>query len=335
MEHNGIIRSRAYSRAGFVGNPSDGYFGKTISFTFSNFYAETVMYEAPRLELLPNRRDLAIYKNLDHLEQHIRECGYYGGIRLLQASLKRFLIYCREKDIDLGERVFAMRYFSNIPHHVGMAGSSAIITACFRGLMQFYGVDIAKEQLANIILSVETEELGIGAGLQDRVAQVYQGLTFMDFDQETMEQKGHGIYEPLESSLLPNVYIAYKRELSEGSEVFHNDIRARYNMGEEAVVEAMQAWAELADLVRVALLSGDRDAIGPLLNENFDMRRSIYEIHPDNIEMVDAARSTGASAKFTGSGGAIVGTYAGEDCFSELKHTLEPMGIVVLKPNII
>ncbi|MEN8255228.1 MAG: GHMP kinase [Verrucomicrobiota bacterium] len=335
MEHNGIIRNRAYSRVGFIGNPSDGYFGKTLSFTFENFYAETVMYEAPRLELLPTRRDRAIYRNLDELERHIRECGYYGGIRLLQASLKRFHEYCRKGGIDIGNKVFAMRYFSNIPHHVGMAGSSAIITACFRGLMQFYDVEIPKPELANIILSVETEELGIGAGLQDRVAQVHQGLTFMDFDKETMERQGYGDYEPLDPALLPNIYVAYKRELSEGSEVFHNDIRTRYEMGESKVVQAMETWADLAVQVRDALLAGRPDEIGPLLDANFDLRRSIYSIHPDNIAMVEAARSVGASAKFTGSGGAIVGTYADEAIFTKLKHKLEPLGIVVLKPNII
>jgi glucuronokinase len=189
--------------------------------------------------------------------------------------------------------------------------------------------------MANIVLSVETDELGIGAGLQDRVAQAYQGLTYMDFDKALMEQQGYGNYEPLDPSLLPSIYIAYKRELSEGSEVFHNDIRARYNSGEAKVVDAMSTWAGLADEVRDALVEGRPSEIGYLLNANFDLRRSIYTIHPDNIQMVEAARSTGASAKFTGSGGAIVGTYADDAMFSKLKSVLEPLKISVLKPNII
>lgn len=335
MANDGIIRSRAYSRAGFVGNPSDGYHGKTISFTFDNFYAETVMYEAPFVELLPNRRDHSIYRDLDDLEKSVRECGYYGGIRLLQASLKRFHEYCKAHGVDVGAKGFAMRYFSNIPHHVGMAGSSAIITACFRGLCRFYEVEIPKPELAGIILAVETDELGIGAGLQDRVAQVYQGLTYMDFDRATMERQGCGNYESLDPSLLPNIYIAYKRELSEGSEVFHNDIRARYNSGDKEVVGAMDTWAGLAEEVRTALLAGRPGEVGVLLDANFDLRRSIYNIHPDNIQMVEAARATGASAKFTGSGGAIVGTYVDEGMFAQLKERLEPLRISVFKPNII
>ena len=335
MDNSGIIRSRAYSRAGFVGNPSDGYNGKTISFTFDNFYAEVVMYEAPYIELLPNRRDRSIYQGFADLEQNVRECGYYGGIRLLQAALKRFHEYCVARGIDIGGKGFAMRYFVNIPHHVGMAGSSAIITACFRGLMKFYGVDISKPELANIILAVESDELGIGAGLQDRVAQVYQGLTYMDFDKKRMDEQGYGNYSPLDPALLPNLYIAYKRELSEGSEVFHNDIRARFNSGEKSVVDAMHTWAGLADQVRDALVDGRKEEVGELLNANFDLRRSIYRIHPDNIQMVETARSVGASAKFTGSGGAIVGTYDDDAMFSELEKVLEPLSISVFKPNII
>ncbi|MBN2163317.1 MAG: hypothetical protein JXR25_17040 [Pontiellaceae bacterium] len=332
---DGIIRSRAYARAGLVGNPSDGYHGKTISFTFSEFYAETVLYESPYIELLPNRRDQTLYKDLDAVVQNISECGYYGGIRLLQASLRRFHSYCLKEGVDLHGRGFSMRYFTNIPRRVGMAGSSAIITACFKGLMAFYGIEIPRAELANIVLSVEKEELGIGAGLQDRVAQVYQGLTYMNFDRSVMDQTGCGIYESLNPSLLPDVYVAYKRTLSEGSEVFHNDIRARYEMGEAKVVDAMLAWADLAEQVKSALLQGRTEDIGPLLNANFDLRRKIYRIHPDNIAMVEGARSVGASAKFTGSGGAIVGTFSGSAMYEELVQVLADQGVVVLRPSLI
>jgi glucuronokinase len=330
-----IIRTRAYARVGLVGNPSDGYFGKTLSFTFRNFYAEVVMYPSRHLELLPGARDRSIYSNLDEVVQSIQQFGYYGGIRLLQASLKRFMDYCQEQGIKLETRNFSMRYFTNIPSRVGMAGSSAIITACFRALMRFYNVDIPREELANVILSVESEELGIGAGLQDRVAQVYQGLTFMDFDRDLMERQGHGHYESLNTAGLTDLYVAYKQDISEGSEVFHNDLRARFDSGEPAVVEAMQQWAGLAEEVKGCLLKGDQASIGPLLNANFDLRRRIYRIHPDNIAMVETARAVGASAKFTGSGGAIVGTVADDAMFESLVEKLSPLNVHVFKPEII
>ena len=41
-------------------------------------------------------------------------------------------------------------------------------------------------------LSVETEGLGIEAGLQDRVTQTYEGLTYMDFEPEAVAARGYG-----------------------------------------------------------------------------------------------------------------------------------------------
>ena len=43
-------------------------------------------------------------------------------------------------------------------------------------------------------LQVETNELGINAGLQDRVIQIYNGLVFMNFDEELLTSRGYGGY---------------------------------------------------------------------------------------------------------------------------------------------
>ena len=94
----------------------------------------------------------------------------------------------------------------------------------------------------------------------------------------------------------------------------------------------MRFWAALTDQVRACLLKGERDKIGPLLNANFDKRMQIYKISPRNIEMVQAARSVGAGAKFPGSGGAIVGTYDDEAMYRRLQKIFEPMGVSILKP---
>ena len=39
------IRTEAFARAGLIGNPSDGYFGKTISFIVRNFPARIELTE--------------------------------------------------------------------------------------------------------------------------------------------------------------------------------------------------------------------------------------------------------------------------------------------------
>jgi len=327
-----IIRTRSYPRAGLVGNPSDGYFGKTIAFVFANFAAEVVLYQTPELEILPNTRDGSLYQNMAHLVEDVRKFGYYGGIRLLKATVTQFFEYCRDNTIELADRNFTIRYNSNIPHQVGLGGSSAIVTACVRALRTFYQVDIPKPIQANLVLSVEREELDISAGLQDRVAQTYEGMVYMDFNKETMDKRGYGHYQYLDTRLLPPIYIAYDAELSEGSAVFHNHIRERFDRGEPEVVDAMKYWAGLTDQVHDCIIKGERDAIGGVLNANFDKRREIYRISPRNIRMIEVARSTGASAKFSGSGGAIVGTYEDEHAYTRLEAAFKPLNIQVLKP---
>jgi glucuronokinase len=329
-----IVRTIAYPRAGLIGNPSDGYFGKTIAFAFRNFSAQIELWESPELELLPSRRDHSVFKGLGALHRDVRLHGYYGGFRLLKAAAKAFYEYCQEREIVLEEKNFTMRYKSDIPNRVGLAGSSALITACVRGLMSFYAVAISRHSLANLVLRVENNELGIPAGLQDRVAQSYQGVVFMDFDRQEMENRGYGNYETIDPSKLPPLFIAYREDLSEGTEVYHNDLRARWQRGEPDVLEAIQFWADLTVTFRAALESCDRAAMHRAINANFDKRASLYDVGEGNRDMVLTARQTGASAKFAGSGGAIVGVYDDEAMFARLEEVFAPKGIRVIKPDL-
>lgn len=330
-----IIEKHAYPRAALIGNPSDGYFGKTIAFVFKNFRAKVQLYHTPELEIIPERMDVDRFASLEDLAATVSSNGYYGGIRLIKAAIKVFYIYCTSNHIRLEERNFTIRYCSNIPLRLGLAGSSAIITACFKALMAFYGVIIPKPVLANLILSVENNELGIAAGLQDRVAQVYAQPVFMNFSKSIMEKQGYGEYVPLSLEGMPRCYIAFRRTLSEGTEVLHNNLRARYNIGEPVVLDAMREWAELTEQFRTAMAQADAERMAALINRNFDLRRSLVRIEAGNIEMVELARSVGASAKFTGSGGAIIGTYRDEAMFASLTEVLGAKDIEVIKPDIV
>lgn len=330
-----IINTKSYPRAALLGNPSDGYFGKTIAFLFKNFSANVTLYETPEIEILPADYDSNVFDSISELSEDVELYGYYGGIRLLKAAVKRFYDYCVEKNIKLHGRNFTLRYSSDIPFRLGLAGSSAIITACFRALMEYYQVLIPQHFMANLVLSVETEELGLGAGLQDRVAQAYEVPIFMDFEKNIMESRNYGIYDPVERKHLQNLYIAYQNDLSEGSEVVHNDFRERYNFGVTEVVEAIERWAEITVQGREALETGDRDRLNQLINQNFDLRRSVMNISSKNIEMVELARSAGASAKFTGSGGAIIGTYEDDKMYKNLKKVLAIKNITIIKPEIL
>lgn len=330
-----IIQTKSFPRAALIGNPSDGYFGKTIAFVFSNFSADITLFETPELEIQPQDLDLTSFHSIEELVKDVKLHGYYGGMRLLKATIKVFYAYCHSCDIRLDKKNFTIRYKSDIPRRLGLAGSSAIITAGMKALLSFYDVTIPKPLLANLILSVETDELKISAGLQDRVAQVYETPIFMDFDKAIMEKQKFGNYVSLNSKLLPPLYIAYRSDQCSGSELVHNDLRARYNYKEKAVLEAMNEWAELSLKVKDAIENGDITLLHKFINRNFDLRRELLNISEENIDMVELARSVGASAKFTGSGGAIIGTYTGEAMLKDLQKKMSKKNIEVIIPDIV
>ncbi len=330
-----IIETYSYPRAAVIGNPSDGYFGKTIAFVFSNFEARVQLYQTPELEIKPQRLDTTSYANMKELVEDINYAGYYGGMRLLKGMIKLFYEYCLENNVKLASKNFTIRYQSNIPLRLGLAGSSAILSACLKALCLFYEVYIEPAIFANLVLCVENSELGISAGLQDRVAQAYERPVFMDFNEKIMKKQGHGKYQVLNTSNFPNFYIAYRKNLSEGTEVSHNNLRARFDIGEEKVLQAMKRWAQITVEFNDALDERNYENMHKLIDENFDLRRSLIHVSKGNIEMIELARSVGASAKFTGSGGAIIGTYTNPVMFNQLKDTLNTHDIEVIKPNIV
>jgi glucuronokinase len=329
-----LIETYGYARAGFLGNPSDGYFGKTISFAMSNFRARVLLYPSARLEIKLSKADLPVFENLEDLYRTTRWRGYYGGIRIIQALIVRLVDYCREKGIELENRNFTLEYESNIPQRLGLGGSSAIITASLRALCQYYQLDLPLPVQANLVLETETQELNVPAGLQDRVVQAYQGVVYMDFSRHLMESRGFGEYEQLDPELLPNVYVACRTTLSEGTEVFHSNLRERWRRGDKDVVEAMTTWAGYAEEGRACLLRRDYMRLNQLVDANFDLRARIYRIDPGNLQMVHTARQAGATSNFAGSGGAIVGTYPDEDTFVRLKEAMKAIGVDVIKPKI-
>lgn len=329
-----VIRTRSFARAGLLGNPSDGYFGKTISFTFTAFYVELRLTESSRMRFTPGEVDDATFESPQHLLRDLRLYGYYGGIRMLKAVSKLFFEYCHEHSITLPQANFTAEYKINIPRLVGLSGSSAICSAMLKALMEFYNVEIPLEEQPTIIMSAERDELGIACGLQDRVAQIYNGLTFMDFERSLVESTGHGAYERLDKTNLPNLYIAYDPARAEESGNAHKKVKRLFQENNADVIAAMSEFADIAQQGRDAIVAGNSSKIPYLINANFDLRERIFNIAEENLRMVKTARSTGASAKFAGSGGAIVGTYEDDAQYAALCTSLSLIGCKVLKPII-
>ena len=185
-----------------------------------------------------------------------------------------------------------------------------------------------------ICLEAEKCELGINCGFQDRVIQMYGGLVYMDFRKDYVEANNKGIYEELDPRLIRNVYVAFDPNRAEESGKAHKKVRRLFEEKKSDIIGAMNEFADIARQGRDALIAGNHGEVHRLVNANFDLRDKVFDVAEENRRMVMVARSVGASAKFAGSGGAIVGTYEDEKQFAELEKHLAKIGCTTFIPTI-
>eukprot|EP00051_Salpingoeca_urceolata_P018482 m.259822 g.259822 ORF g.259822 m.259822 type:complete len:616 (+) comp19206_c0_seq14:186-2033(+) len=328
------IVQRAYARVGLVGNPSDGFFGKTIALSIRNYWAEVTITPSKRLRLIPHKlNDPDQFGSLSDLYTVSRREGYQGGMRLMQATCKRFYEYCSEHGIAISKQNFSLEYDTNIPRQVGLAGSSAIVTAVLQCLMRFYHLseeDIPLPQQPSFVLSVESSELRINAGLQDRVVQAYEGCVFMNFAKEIMDTQGHGEYEYLDMAKLPGFWLAYLSDPSDSGKI-HSNVRQRYDSGDQEVIEAMAQFGELTTQAAAAIENGDHLALADIMDANFSLRRKVYgdaALGEPNLEMIAIAHRHKSAVKFPGSGGAVVGLCRDPSLLPALRREMQAGGFV-------
>lgn len=283
---------RAFARAALAGNPSDAYGGAVLAVVVREF-AANVRVE----EVAASGADEVIVA---------------PPSRLIEGTIERFLA-ARAETTDFAAPRLRATWTTSIPREVGLGGSSALVTATLRALAGLFSVRLEPAELAATALATETAVLGIAAGPQDRVAQAYEGLTYMDFRPERLTPEGHGSYEQLDPALLPPLYLAYREDSGEQSGATHRALGERFAAGDAALCNAMERLASHADGARAALVARDAGDFGACVDASFDVRREIVALDPRHVAMVQRARALGASANYTGSGGAIVGTCADED----------------------
>jgi glucuronokinase len=326
-----MISSHAFARVGLLGAPSDGYFGRALSVSIRNFKATVCLRASRHVEIKPGRFDRAIFSSIDDFYDTTRWRGYYGGTRIIQATIMSLLKYCREAELPLDAPTFAIEYESSIPLRLGLAGSSAIATATLRALMTHFRIDLPLPVQAQIIHNAESRELWIPAGPQDRVVQAYEGLIYMDFNRELMLSRGFGQYERLDVRLLPRLFLAYAPSLSEGTEIIHVPLRERWERGDSAVIAAMNELASIAEKGCEALVSQDHPRFAELVNESYEVRSRVHHVGAMNARLALIARETCGSANLAGSGGAVVGTFSTDDSLDELRRRLGPLGAQVVE----
>jgi glucuronokinase len=301
------VEARASARVGLLGNPSDAFGGRALACTLPAFEASVRIEAAERFEIAPAEEDALTFPDLRQAVDAYRSFGSEGGNRLLRAAVVRFFEHAPAcGDAPAPQLRFRMAWQTRIPRQVGLGGSSAIVVAALRALAAWFRVELAPLQLAELALAAEVEELGITAGPMDRVTQAYDDLVLVDCD----EPFAPGSVRVVGAGLLPPLFVAWNPAGGRASGRVHASVRERFQHGDPVVRGVMRELAALADEGLACLERGDGAAFRACLDRNLALRCRVYEVDAHSLELAAIARDFGASAKLSGSGGAVVGSLA-------------------------
>jgi galactokinase/mevalonate kinase-like predicted kinase len=252
---------------------------------------------------------------------------YDGQLDLLKGGVNRLHQYSAEFRVKFAQRGVRLATWTDVPRQSGLGGSSLFVLLALAGLREFYDLDRQVHNdylLAELTQRVEAQELGITCGFADRYVPLFGGIAYLDYRGKLHHAEIHAepyaTYERLDPWIddLPLVAISTGIERDSGD--VHGRMRPRYveehdewalRGGEPPpMVRLMQgAWAT-AWQGKIALLSGDLETFGALMNLNHQLVNEMmaYCCFADgagwaNNLLIEAALSGGAlGAKLTGAG---------------------------------
>jgi glucuronokinase len=275
------------------------------------------------------RSDPFEFDSVNEFAWFVDRFGFGTGQQLLAATLRTFLDLARSQRWNVPAGV-DIKFDTRIPRGVGLAGSSALVISLLRCLLDLCGQQLDERLLPAVALSAEVDQLGLTAGLQDRVVQTYGGLVAMDFGSPTTDARTglvFGTYERLDPGSLPRLFLAFSLNAAQPSSNYHHVLRAKFDAGEPATLAGLHELAALVARGKAALRWGE--GLGPLMAHNMEIRSSLAPVSDAQMGLIESAQDCGLDATFTGSGGAIVGVFDDEADLARLAHRLDDPEAIV------
>ena len=215
---------------------------------------------------------------------------------------------------------------SDFPIGAGLGGSSAAGVALAAALHEWRGESTDAALLAEWSRAVEVEELGIAGGRQDHYAAAFGGALALHFTRVIRAER-LPLSTSTQSTLERQCLLAYTGE-SRISATTITAVLDAYRHRVPRVILALDRMAQLARLMRNALVVGDIDELAALVQEHWQHQQSLHPgITTPRIDAIaDAAIAVGATGlKALGaSGGGCVIVCAPADRVEVVARAIAP-----------
>lgn len=233
---------------------------------------------------------------------------------------------------DLGADVAADLFLaSEIPPGTGLGSSASVCVNLLKVLTTYLRFPLSKYDLAERAFCITREGLGRHVGKQDEYAAAFGGLNFIRFNPDGTTQ-----VEPLQldpavlASLQSNLMLFFT-----GSAHHSWDILAEQEQSTRlpagSAVEALHEVKETGKRMKEALLCGDLEHFGHLLDDAWQAKKRVSSriSNPRIDHLYQTARQNGAlGGKITGAGGGgFLLLYAETGAHGALRSAMQSEGV--------
>jgi len=296
------IRSRAPLRIGLAGGGtdvspySDLYGGAILNATIS-LYAHATIEPLKENKIIIHAADRKETQQFDLQEK----LPIDGTLDLAKGIYNRVV-----RDYGLTPSGFKLTTQVDAPAGSGLGTSSTLVVAILGAFAEWMKLPLGDYDAAHLSYQIEREDLKMAGGKQDQYAATFGGVNFMEFYAEDkvivnpLRIRTEYLYE-LEHNLLL-FYTATSRNSATIIETQSKNVADKKTNS----IEAMHQLKEQARMMKEALLKGQIDEIGTILDFGFRHKKEMASgiSNPLIDDIYETALKAGASGgKISGAGG--------------------------------
>ena len=259
--------------------------------------------------------------------QDIRALEYDGNIDLVKAAIRQMSI--EEGGFDLITQ-------SNAPPGSGLGTSAAMGVALVGVLGALKNATLLPYEYAELASSIEKNQLGILGGKQDHYASAIGGVSFMEFMGESVKTSSLQISPNARYELEKNLVLCYTGKSRLSGDI-HQNVTDAYKNGQKTTLEALRNLRSTAEAVKNALMRGNLNDFGQLLNENWENQKALHpSVTSSDIdqlfELAQRYGAVGGKACGAGGGGCLL-FYCRPGHEHHVRRKLKEAGVTVLDFN--
>jgi len=297
-----IIRSKAPLRLGLAGGGTDVapfselYGGAILNATISMYAYATIQ---------PRNDGRIVLNSLDKKEiftmDSIAQLAIDGNLDLHKGIYNRIV-----RDFSHRPLSFELSTYVDAPPGSGLGTSSTLVVAIVGAFAEWLNLPMGEYDLAHLAYEIERTDLNMAGGKQDQYAATFGGVNFMEFFKEDKV-----IVNPL------RIREKYLDELAHNLILYHTETsRLSSKIIEQQTknvlaknVKSMEAMYKLKDqavMMKEAILMGELDKIGEILDFGWQYKKNLAEGVSNSFidEIYETAMHNGATGgKISGAGG--------------------------------